>query len=491
MDSRLSTQDASFYFLEASSTPMHLGSLAILRAPEGGLDYEDLLTHVEKRLPLVPRYRQRVREVVFGLARPVWVDDRDFDITYHVRRSALPKPGSDEQLHDLVARLTSRPLDRSRPLWEMYLVEGLAEDRIAIFTKSHSALVDGVDALEIGQVIFDRCDQPREVPEELWMPGREPREAELVLGALAEMIARPAEGAATVKALVGDVVGTATSAVGNVAALLRTAATAAPASPLNATISRNRRFATAKTSLEEYRTVRRRFGCTVNDVILAVLTGALRNWLLSRGEPVTAFSTVRAMVPIAIDVSSPDSAVGAPITDTERGAPTTDVEGGAERLAGDEPRGDERRASSLLIDLPVGEPNPVVRLSHIAHATEAHTRQNRTVAAQTLVRVSGTAPATLHAMGLRMASGLSQRMFNVMITNAPGPQSTLCLGGAELLETYPVSPLIRNQAVSIGLTSYDGHVYYGLNGDRDAMSDVDVLTGLLYEALDELLEACR
>ncbi|MFD4293028.1 wax ester/triacylglycerol synthase family O-acyltransferase [Rhodococcus sp. NPDC058505] len=457
MDTRLTTQDASFYFLEASSTPMHLGSLAILRAPDGGLDHEDLLSHVEHRLPLVPRYRQRVREVALGLARPVWVDDRDFDITYHVRRSALPKPGSDEQLYDLVARLTSRPLDRSRPLWEMYLVEGLADDRIAIFTKSHTALVDGVDALEIGQVIFDRCDHPREVPAELWMPAREPREAELVMNAVAEMITRPAEGVATVRMRVGDVAGTAAAAIGNVAALLRTAASTAPATPLNATISRNRRFATAKTSLDDYRTVRRRFGCAVNDVILAVLTGALRNWLLSRGEPVTAFSTVRAMVPMAIDA----------------------------------PGSDERRASSLLIDLPVGEPNPVVRLSHIAHATEAHTQQNRTVAAQTLVRVSGTAPATLHAMGLRMASGLSQRMFNVMITNAPGPQSTLCLGGAQLLETYPVSPLIRNQALSIGLTSYDGHVYYGLNGDRDAMSDVDVITGLLYEALDELVEVCR
>lgn len=476
MTGRLTTEDASFYFLEGSSTPMHLGSLAILRAPEGGLDYEELLTHVERRLPLVPRYRQRVQEVAFGLARPVWIDDRDFDITYHVRRSALPKPGSDEQLHDLVARLTSRPLDRSRPLWEMYLVEGLDDDRIAIFTKSHSALVDGMTALEIGQVIFDECADPREVAEELWMPAREPRQAELVAGALAEMITRPAEGVATIRTLVGDLVGTATSVAGNVAALLRTAATAAPSTPLNATISRNRRFATAKTSLEDYRAIRARFGCSVNDVTLSVLTGALRTWLLSRGEPVTAFSTVRAMVPIAVYLPSDGQRDGGP----EVGVAVRD----------DLP-GVERRASSLLIDLPVGEPNPVVRLSHIAHATEAHTRQNRTVTAQALVRVSGTAPATLHAMGLRMASGLSQRMFNVMITNAPGPQATLCLGGVELLETYPVSPLIRNQALSIGLTSYDGHVYYGLNGDRDAMSDIEVLTASVHEALDELVEACR
>ncbi|TQF66071.1 wax ester/triacylglycerol synthase family O-acyltransferase [Rhodococcus spelaei] len=478
MATRLTTQDASFYFLEASTTPMHLGSLAILEAPEGGLDYEDLLSHVERRLPLVPRYRQRVREVAFGLARPVWVDDRDFDITYHVRRSALPKPGSDEQLHDLVARLTSRPLDRTRPLWEMYLVEGLADNRIAIFTKSHSSLVDGANALEINQVILDPTLEPREVAEELWMPSREPREAELVLDAVAEMIARPSEGAATIRMVLGDLVGEATKAIGNVAAVVRTAATTAPSTPLNATISRNRRFATVTTDLDDYRTIRGKFGCTVNDAILAVLTGALRNWLLSRGEPVTAFSSVRALVPIAVYVTGEGAA--------EAVDPEVDP---AERDTLRESA--ERRVFSWLIDLPVGEPNPVVRLSHIAHASEAHAKQSRTVNAQTLVRMSGTAPATLHAMGLRVASGLSQRMFNLVITNAPGPRTPLYLDNAKLLEMYPVSPLLRNQALSVGLTSYDGHVYYGLNGDRDAMSDVDVVAALLYEALEELLDASR
>ena len=307
MATRLTTQDASFYFLEASSTPMHLGSLAILEVPEAGVDYEELLTHVERRLPLVPRYRQRVREVALGLARPVWVDDREFDITYHVRRSALPRPGSDAQLHDLVARLTSRPLDRTRPLWEMYLVEGLSDNRVAIFTKSHSALVGDEGSLEISQVLLDPSSTPRPTEEELWMPTREPREAELVLDAVAEMIARPREGAATLKMALGDLVGSAVEVAGNVAAVVRTATASAPTSPLNAAISRNRRFATVHTELEDYRRVRRRFGCTVNDAILAVLTGALRNWLLSRGEPVTAYSTVRALVPMAVYISGDGS----------------------------------------------------------------------------------------------------------------------------------------------------------------------------------------
>lgn len=477
MATRLTTQDASFYFLEASSTPMHLGSLAILQAPEGGVDYEELLTHVERRLPLVPRYRQRVREVALGLARPVWVDDREFDITYHVRRSALPRPGSDAQLHDLVARLTSRPLDRTRPLWEMYLVEGLSDNRVAVFTKSHSALVGDEGSLEISQVLVDPSSTPRPTAEELWMPTREPREAELVLDAVAEMIARPREGAATLKMALGDLVGSAVEVAGNIAAVVRTATASAPTSPLNAAISRNRRFATVRTELEDYRRVRRRFGCTVNDAILAVLTGALRNWLLSRGEPVTAYSTVRALVPMAVYISGDGSE-----EEVDLEADPADRE--------HVPENAERRVSSFLVDLPVGEPNAVVRLSHIAHATEAHTRASSTVTAQTLVRMSGTAPATLHAMGLRVASSLSQRMFNVMISNVPGPQSPLYLNGARMLEMYPVSPLLKNQALSIGLTSYDGHVYYGLNADRDAMSDVEVVTALLYESLEELLDAC-
>lgn len=477
MATRLTTQDASFYFLEASSTPMHLGSLAILEVPEAGVDYEELLTHVERRLPLVPRYRQRVREVALGLARPVWVDDREFDITYHVRRSALPRPGSDAQLHDLVARLTSRPLDRTRPLWEMYLVEGLSDNRVAIFTKSHSALVGDEGSLEISQVLLDPSSTPRPTEEELWMPTREPREAELVLDAVAEMIARPREGAATLKMALGDLVGSAVEVAGNVAAVVRTATASAPTSPLNAAISRNRRFATVHTELEDYRRVRRRFGCTVNDAILAVLTGALRNWLLSRGEPVTAYSTVRALVPMAVYISGDGS-------EEEVDLEADPVE--REHV----PENAERKVSSFLVDLPVGEPNAVVRLSHIAHATEAHTRASSTVTAQTLVRMSGTAPATLHAMGLRVASSLSQRMFNVMISNVPGPQSPLYLNGARMLEMYPVSPLLKNQALSIGLTSYDGHVYYGLNADRDAMSDVEVVTALLYESLEELLDAC-
>ena len=484
MANRLTTQDASFYFLEASSTPMHLGSLAVFRTPRNGFSYESLLSLVEQRLVLVPRYRQKVRELAFGLARPVWVDDSDFDITYHIRRSALPKPGSDEQLHDLVARLTSRPLDRTRPLWEMYLVEGLSKNRFAIFTKSHSALVDGEKSLEIGQVILDASKSPPAMAEELWMPAREPKESALVFDAITELIASPSEGLEVLRGAAkgaAGIAGGALGAAGKVLSAVRTAAQVAPTSPLNAPISRNRRFAVAKTELSDYRKIHTRFECSINDVVLAVVTGALRNWLLSRGEPVTASSTVRAMVPMSVYVSDQRAGYDE-YTDRITGDHETDAEQDTDSAQASE-------VSSFLIDLPVGELNAVVRLSHIAHATEAHAKQSPGVTAHTLMRISGFAPASLHAMGARAGSRLSQRLFNLIITNAPGPQFPLYVGGARMLEMFPVSPLFENQALSIGLTSYDGFVCFGLNADRGAMPDVDVITSLLFEALEELVDA--
>lgn len=467
MTTRLTVQDASFFFLEGGATPMHIGSLAVFRTPRAGFSYDDLLNLVESRLPLVPRYRQKVRQVALGLTRPVWIDDTDFDITYHIRRSALPKPGSDEQLHDLIARLMSRPLDQSRPLWEIYLVEGLARNRFAIFAKSHSSLVDGEKALEITHVIFD-ARRTRPVPtDEVWVPAREPGDAELVFEAVAEMVSRPGEAVTRAREAVDGVasgvasgIGEAGRVVGRLAAVVRTAAQVAPVSPLNAVVSRHRRYAVAATNLDDYRLIKARRGGTINDVILAVVAGALRSWLLSRGEPITASTTVRALVPMSVYVAG-ETAPGA-IRDTSG-------------------------VSSILVDLPVGEPNPMLRLSHIAHSTAVTTGQSPVTAA-TLVALSGFASNTLHAMGARVASGFTQRVFNVLVTNAPGPQSPLYVGQARMVEMYPVPPLLRNQALAIGLTSYDGHVFYGLNADREAMADVEVLPGMLIESLEELAE---
>ncbi|MDA3656755.1 WS/DGAT/MGAT family O-acyltransferase [Mycobacterium xenopi] len=466
---RLSTTDASFYRLENTATPMYVGSLSILRRPRAGLSYETLLETVEQRLPQIPRYRQKVREVTMNLARPVWIDDRDFDITYHVRRSALPSPGSDEQLHELIARLAARPLDKSRPLWEMYLVEGLTKNRIALYTKSHQALINGMNALEIGHVIADRTRHPPPLPEDFWVPGREPGTTRLLFGAIADWLSRPGAQLQAVTSGVAEAITNSGLLIDVGRRMLNFALTVArgtaPNSPLNAPVSRSRRFTVARGRLEDYRTVRARYDCDVNDVVLAVIAGALRNWLLSRGEVVAPTATIRAMAPMSVypedkfDVPGPGQSIG--------------------------------EVTPFLIDLPVGESNAVVRLSQIAHATESHPTAASLVDARSIVTLSGFAPPTLHAMGIRVATSLPAPVFNLLITNAPGAQSQMYIAGAKLLESYAVPPLLNNQVLAIGVTSYNGMLYFGINADREAMSDVEVLPSLLTESLEELLEAAK
>jgi diacylglycerol O-acyltransferase len=469
MVTRLSASDASFYHLENSSTPMYVGTLSILRKPRNGLSYEALLATVEQRLPQIPRYRQKVRELAVGLARPVWIDDRDFDITYHIRRSALPSPGSDAQLHDLVARLGSRPLDKSRPLWEMYLVEGLAKNRVAIYTKTHQALVNGMTALEIGHVIADRTQKAPEFGEDIWIPAREPSDARLLFGAVGDWVGAPGAQLGAVRSAVAEVATNAGALVEvgrRFADVARTFARGtAPSSPLNTTVSRNRRLAVASHRLDDYRQLRARYDCDVNDVVLAVVTGALRNWLLSRGEPVTSTTTVRAMAPMSV---YPDA-------ELDTGSPGQAIS----------------EVSPFLVDMPVGEGNAVVRLSQIAHATESHSTAASLVDARTIVTLSGFAPPTLHAMGTRVATSFSARQFNLLITNVPGAQRQMYVAGTKLLETYSVPPLLNKQVLAIGVTSYNGMLYFGINADRDAMSDVDMLPTLMRESLDELLEAAK
>ncbi|BBX65693.1 diacylglycerol O-acyltransferase [Mycobacterium saskatchewanense] len=472
MVTRLSPSDTSFYRQENTATPMYVGSLSILRRPRAGLSYETLLATVEQRLPQIPRYRQKVREVRIGMARPVWIDDRDFDITYHVRRSALPSPGSDEQLHELVARLAARPLDKSRPLWEMYLVEGLARNRVALYTKSHQALIGGMRALEINHVIADRTKRPPPFPEDIWVPERDPGSTRLVLGAIGDWLATPG---AQLRAVGSAVAGLAT----NYGELLdagrravdfarNVARGTAPSSPLNAPVSRHRRFTVARGSLEDYRAVRARYDCDVNDVVLAVIAGALGNWLMSRGVAVSPTATVRAMAPLSVYADGQLDAIG--------------------------PGQKIGQVMPFLVDLPVGEPNPVVRLSQIAHATESNPTAGSLVDARTIVTLSGFAPPTLHAMGIRVATdfpSFSRRTFNLLITNAPGAQSQMYIAGTKLLESYGVPPLLQDQALAISVTSYNGMLYFGINADREAMSDVDLLPGLLSQSLEELLEASR
>jgi WS/DGAT/MGAT family acyltransferase len=459
MTARLNAIDASFLYMETRTTAMHVGGVCILQQPEEGFDYGRLVELISTRIALVPRYRQKVRFVPGRLAGPVWVDDADFDVTYHVRRSALPKPGTEDQLRELVGRLMSRQLDRSRPLWEIYLVEGLAGDRVGIVTKTHHAMVDGISAVDIGTVILDVTPEPREVPADSWRPQSPPGAASLVLGAVTDLVKRPVQVVDTARAAAGDAratVGKVAGVAGGVLSSLATVARPAADSPLNVRIGEQRRFGMARTSLDDYKRIRKAHGGTVNDVVLATVAGALRAWLMTRGEAVTATTSIRAMVPVSVR--------------GEGGG----VEGG-------------NRISSYFVDLPVGEGDPVIRLAQVSIAMRGHKDSGQSVGAEVLMQLSGFAPPTLHSLGARAASGFTRRLFNLVATNVPGPQFPLYAAGARMLEMYPVVPLAKGQAVSVGVTSYDGGVYFGLNADRDAMPDVDVLAGLMEESLAELL----
>ncbi len=476
MTSRLTPLDVSFLYLEEPTTVMHVGSVMVFDPPEGGFDFDVLARHIAARIAFVPRYRQRVRQVPGRLANPLWVDDTRFDLSYHVRRSALPRPGTMAQLRDLVARVMPRHLDRSRPLWEAYVVEGLEGGRFAVVTKSHQALVDGVNAVELSQVVLDDTPSATPAPTDTWTPDREPSLVELITGAVADAVQAPTHVLDTVRSGAADVRVNVEKVVGALTSVVRTATSPAPESPLNVVIGEHRRFGTVATELETYREIRafhatggRRRGkaageaspITVNDVVLATLTGALREWMLTRGARVAPTTTLRAMVPVG--VRSDD--------------PTT-----VERVA---------RVEQLLVDLPLGEPNATVRLQQIAYRMKAHADTGRGLPARRLAEVGGFAPATLHSVGARVASGLSRRVFNLLVTNVPGPQHALYAAGAELVETYPVIPLAKGQGLAVGLTSYKGGVFYGLNADREAMPDLDVLAACVGESLDELRGTVR
>ncbi|WP_142177161.1 wax ester/triacylglycerol synthase family O-acyltransferase [Terrabacter ginsenosidimutans] len=467
MSDRLTSLDASFLYLEESTTSMHVGSVMVFQPPREGFDYDQLVRIIESRIGAIPRFRQKVLDVPGRIANPVWVDDEAFDMGYHVRRAGLPRPGSDRQLQDFVARVQPRKLDRTRPLWEVYLVEGLHDGRFAIVTKTHHALIDGVNALDIAHVIVDAVKG--EDLDDLvapWEPSRPPSSVELVTGAVVDAVRRPTQVVDLVRGGLNDALNVGMRAMESAGQVLstvaRTAARPAPDSPLNAEIGSARRWVMIATDLDDYRLVRKRLArgayaedVTINDVVLATIAGGFRTWLLGRGEAVSPHTSVRAMVPVSI--------------------------------YGDDPAGMyANQVMACVVNLPVGEPGASMRLHQIAFAMRQQMEGGQAVGATSLANLAGFAPPTLHALGARLGSAMSRRLYNVMITNVPGPQTPLYAGDAEMLSTYPVTPLAKGQALSIGITSYNGGVYFGLNADRDAMPDVDVLGQSIVDSLAEL-----
>jgi diacylglycerol O-acyltransferase len=472
MPQRLTPLEVSLLALDTAHTPGHVGTVDIFDSGPDGFDYEQLIALIRERIAFVPRYRQRLRGVPVQLAGPVWVDDENFDLTFHVRRSALPRPGSLTQLREFVGRVLARRLDRSRPLWEIYLVEGLQDNQFALVAKSHLCLVDGIDNVEIGQVLLDSSAQSHRAAGtgahiDSWDPVPEPSSVELLAGALLESAQDPAialqnvRGALTnalgVAVAVGEAVGGIGGVLGELAADALLGQRRATDSPLSGVVSEQRRFATVAASLSDLRAVRQEHHHTINDVVLAMISGGLRSWLLTRGESIRSGSSLSALVPMSV----------------------IEDEGGLTSLGS--------QVAPHLQSLPIGEPNALMRLHQVAYDTQAHKDSGRSVAARSLADIAGFAPTTLHALGVRTSTEVVRKQHDLMITNVPGPQMPLFAAGARLVASYPVLPLSAGHLLAIGVTSYDGEIFLGLNADRDAIGDLDVLAQCLRDSLEELL----
>jgi diacylglycerol O-acyltransferase len=452
---RLTGLDSSFLHLERDAAHMHVAGCMLFdgRAPA----YDELVAQIVSRLHLVPRYRQRLAFVPLNQGRPVWVDDPHFNVGFHVRHTSLPRPGGDDQLKRLAGRVFSQALDRSRPLWEIWLVEGLAEDRFALLSKTHHALVDGVSGVDIATVLFDSSPDPMPVapPEHEWVPRPLPSSAQLLADALLERATVPAEIARGVRATLRGprhVAGRLGHAMGGVGAVARAGLQAAPASSLNVRIGPHRRFTWVRGDLQAFKAVKNALGGTVNDVVLTAVAGALGRYLRMHGEP-TEDVVLKAMVPVSIRAEVERGALG-------------------------------NRVAAMWAPLPIGLTDPVQRLLTISHSMEGIKESGQAVGAQVLTELTGFAPPTIMAQAARLQA--RQRMFNLVVTNVPGPQFPLYMLGRQLDAMFPMVPLAENQALGIAIMSYNGQLNFGLNADYDALPDLEALADELRASIDEL-----
>ncbi len=455
---RLSSQDTSFLHFEDAVSHMHIGSVAILEGPPPA--YDELERMVAAKLPQIPRYRQRVRFLPLALGRPVWVDDPHFQLRYHLRRTALPAPGGDVELRNLVARVMSNPLDRERPLWEMWIVEGLDEDRWAILSKIHHCMVDGVSGAELMAAVLDEEPDP-DLPEPPpWTPERQPSSPELALRALTERAGSmldPVKAIPSALSTPGRLAGEASETVQG---LLKYAGLASPppSSSLNGPIGPHRRWAWAHSTLDEVKEIRGSLGGTVNDVVLASIAGGFRALLLSRGEP--ADRVVRTLVPVSVR------------SDAERGTYNN-------------------RVSAIFADLPVDIEHPVERLSSIRMQMQRLKSSHEAVAGDVLVGLTGFAPAMLLSLGLRAATRMPQRAVNTVTTNVPGPQRTLYACGRRMVGAFPYVPLGAHVRVGVAIFSYDGGLNFGVTGDYDKAPDIEVLCQGIEDSVADLRAAAK
>ncbi len=454
---RLSALDFSFLTNESSSAHMHVGGIMIFEGPPPA--YEDLLEHVNSRLHLVPRFRQKLAHPPIETGRPFWIDDPTFNLEYHVRHSALPSPGSEEQLRNLASRVFSQQLDRTKPLWELWLVQGLTRKRFAIVSKTHHALVDGVSGVDIATVLFDLKPVPEPVrAEHEWVPSPTPSSAQLAAKGvegvaklplqLARRLEHAIEQPRAALAQVGELAG----AIGEVA---WTFADPAPEVPLNVEIGSHRRFVWVRSDLAQFKRIKDELGGTVNDVVLSVVAGGVREWLHARGIRTEGLE-VRAQIPVSIRGKDEQGHLG-------------------------------NKIAAMRAALPVYIEDPVQRLLKVRSQMRDLKDSKQALGAEVISRFNDFAPPTLLAQAARI--NFSTRLFNLVVTNVPGPQMPIYLLGRELEDIFPVGFLPPHQALFVAIMSYNGGINFGLLADYDSMDDLDVIAEGIERALADLAGA--
>ncbi len=463
---RMSPLDTSFLHIEDSdrTVGMHIGSTAVFAGPPP--DQADFSRRVESRLPLVPRYRQRVEMVPLGLGRPVWVDDADFNIDYHLRRTALPAPGGEAELQRLVARLMSQRLDRTKPLWEMWIVEGLADGQWAMVSKVHHCMVDGVSGAELLAVLMDLS--PDEVTGEIepWEPERSPSRTDLALRTVGELATSQYEQFRMATHLVRRPQRL-LEPVSEVVTGLRSLAGLARPEPsvLSGPIGPHRQVAWAESDLAQVKKIRHALGGTVNDVVLTAITRGFRDLLLARGEDVTD-RVVRTLVPVSVRSTRSDGAAAHDGTF-------------------------DNKVSAMFAELPVGIDDPVEVLAVLRQQVGDLKESKQAVAGEALTSMAGFAPPALLGLGMRVAARALPRTGSVhtVTTNVPGPQLPIYSCGRLMLKIYPYVPIAAGMRIGVAIFSYNGLVTFGITGDRDVSADIPVLAAGITHAIDELLAA--
>jgi diacylglycerol O-acyltransferase / wax synthase len=452
---RLSPMDVSFLDQEKEGSHMHIGAVMTFEGPPP--TREDLRAHITSCLHLVPRYRQKLTFPRLEMGRPLWVDDPSFNIDYHVRHTALPQPGGIEQLRLLAARIFSQRLDRTKPLWELWLVQGLEDNRFAVISKTHHSLVDGVSGVDLTTVLFDVSPTPSEPVEQGWTPSPEPSQANLVAAGIRGIAGTPVgfvRRALDVARHPRSAAGEAAEAAEGLGEVAWSFINPPPATPLNVPIGPHRRVLWLGFPLKDLKAIKNSLGGTVNDVFLAVATGALRRWLHSRGVRTEGLE-LRGIVPVSIRGDTEKSALG-------------------------------NRITAMLGPLPVYAEDPIERLRIVSESMQGLKESKQAVGAETLTRLQDFAPPTILAQASRL--NFSTRAYNLLVTNVPGPQFPLYLLGREMQELAPVPFLAPKRALAIAIMSYNGNVVIGLMGDYDAMADLDAFGGYVKESLAELLD---